>query len=144
MMATARGSALSRSLDLSSLRRSAPLPTNIFPSNGDIIRFAKHLQKEAAKDSTNEQGQKVKGTDFRHYPLAEIAKDISREIYNIWTSTVSQLSPPKIFELKNVQKNVKILLEKAQTPSHRLQASDKRIQKVLNESDDLFDILSCR
>lgn len=144
LMATARGSALSRSLDLSPLRRSAPLPTNILPSKGDIIRFAKHLQTEAAKDTIDDQDQTIKGRNFRQYPISEIAKDIAKEIVTVWTSLVSQFSPPIIFEFHNVQKNVRTLLEKAQITSHRLQATDKKIQKVLTESFELFDILSCR
>ena len=144
MMAAARGSTLSRSLDLSPLRRSAPLPTNILPSNGDIIRYAKHLQNEAAKERTDARGKKIKGRNFRHYPLADIATDISKEVFNAWTSTVSQFSPPKIMELNNIQIKVKNLLERAQITSHRLQATDKKIQKVLTESVELFDILSCR
>ena len=69
-MATARGSNLSRSLDLSPLRRSSPLPTNILPSKGDVIRFAKHLQIEAGRDKTDENGRKVKGLNYRQYPIA--------------------------------------------------------------------------
>ena len=57
---------MSRSLDLSPLRRSSPLPTNILPSKGDVIRLAKHLQSEAAKDLRDEEGRIiVKGRNYR-------------------------------------------------------------------------------
>ena len=144
MMATARGSALSRSLDLSPLRRSAPLPANILPSNGDIIRFAKHLQKEAAKETTDSQGRKVKGRNRRQYPIAELATDVAKEVCKVWTSCVSQMVHPVILLFKNIQREVRILLEKAKVTSEFLQAKDEVIKKVLNESRELFNILHCR
>ena len=135
---------MSRSLDLSPLRRSSPLPTNILPSKGDVIRFAKHLQIEAGRDKTDENGRKVKGLNYRQYPIAKIATDVAKELVDLWTSSVSQFVPPVTHVLKQVQVNVKRLLERAQITSPRLQATDERIVKVLEESTELFDILSCK
>ena len=144
MMATARGSTLSRSLDLSPLRRPSPLPNNILPSKGDVIRFAKHLQTEAGKDKTDENGRMVKGRDVRNYPLGNLATDVAEELVSVWTSCVSQFVPPITHDFKLVQGNVKRLLERARITSHRLQATDERIVRVFQESKDLFDIINCK
>ena len=81
---------------------------------------------------------------YRNYPIAELAKDVTKEVLSVWQTAVPQFVHPIIPLFKNVQKRVRDLLEAAQITSHRLQATDARIKKLLQESTELFDLVLCK
>ena len=129
------GSAASRSLDLSFLRESSPLPTTILPGKGDVIRYSRYLLDEAERAGRNR----------RNYPLSGLLLIIAQDILGVWQSLVSQFIFPITFEVKNIQGKVKDLLEKSRKlTSGSLRGKEGAIEKLYMESEDLFEIVSCR
>ena len=129
------GSAASRSLDLSFLRESSPLPTTILPGKGDVIRYSRYLLDEAERAGRNR----------RNYPLSGLSLIIAQDILGVWQSLVSQFIFPITFEVKNIQGKVKDLLEKSRKlTSGSLRGKEGAIEKLYMESEDLFEIVSCR
>ena len=128
------GSAASRKLDFSFLRTPSPLPTSIMPSKGDVIRYAKYLQEEA------ERG----GRNHRNYPLAELASTVAKDVFGVWKSLVSQFSHPVTIEIRNLERNVKVLLERSKKTTESLKGKEEVIKRFFMESGDLFEVVSCR
>lgn len=127
------GSAAGREPDLSFLGESSPLPTTILPSKGDVIRYAKHLRTEA----------ELEGRNHRNYPTSELAATVARDVFGLWNSLVSQFSSPVTIEMNNLQRNVQVLLERAKVKS-TTKGKEKAIEKLFMESEELFEIVSCR
>ena len=124
------GSSQSRGLDLFPLRSSLQLPESGLPSNGDLVRYARYLREKSGK-----------GNNYTNY---DIAKDIAPELCDIWSSAAAQFKFPVILGLDSIANKIKKLLVKAAKTTNRLDGRTSEIQKIHDESTNLFDIIKCR
>ena len=119
------------------LRAPLKLPRSALPTGADILRHAMFLRDErrvSPKDSTG-----------GHYTDNDLAKDVARDVLDLWTETVCQLSPPSVtMDLYGITKKVRKLLQRAKMTTSHLNGPASKIERVLNDSGGLFDILRCR
>ena len=88
------GTELVRQLDLTQLQTPAPLPTNVLPTIGDIIRYSLELRAQTH--------YKTKKKLTRSIPYADLAAIITNDVYNIWQSAAKQFVYPVIMKKNSV------------------------------------------
>lgn len=128
--ASPKGSIKSRSLDLSSIQVGKELPLDRLPLKADIICLARFFQRE-------------KNINPRHYSIKQVAKDVSPEVLSVYKFICPQFTPPIVWSKDKVEESVHSLLKRAQIVTPNLKGKASKIEALLNESVELFDIFSC-
>ena len=80
----------------------------------------------------------MKGRPANKYPIGDVASDVTDELIEVWTSSVSQFSQI-LQDRHNIQEKVRKLLERSKNAK-----SEAAIEKLLMDSKELFEVLCCR